>query len=293
MGKSFPRSKQTKSDLPLQGFRVLTLAVNVPGPLAAKFLRELGARVTKIEPPGGDPLKEYCSKWYGELVHKQKIIRLDLKSPEGRSRLEHLLSRTDLLLTASRPAALQRLGLSWHDLHTKFPALCCVALIGHPAPRSNFPGHDLTYQAKAGLIAPPNLPTSLLADLASAERIVSKGLGVLLRRQRFRRGSYDEVVIEDVANNLSSPLRYGLTSRGGMLGGKLAQYNLYRARDRWVAVAALESHFWERLKKELRLNRSGVTEISDVLRSRTAREWERWAVERDLPIVAVRRLNQF
>jgi alpha-methylacyl-CoA racemase len=285
-----PNSRRTvKSNLPLRDFRIVTMAVNVPGPVGSARLRELGAKVVKIEPPDGDPLSEYCYEWYKELIHGQKVVRLNLKQTTGRKRLDKLLSRADLLLTANRPAALRRLSLGWEALHAKFPALCHVALAGYASPRQNLAGHDLSYQAKVGLVVPPNMPNTLLADMASAERIVSAALGLLLLRGQFQTGFYTEVVIENVAANLAAPLRYGLTAPDGMLGGGSARYNVYAARQGWVAVAALEPHFLKRLQEELRLETVDAKQLSLAFKARTAQQWERWAGVRDLPITAVRK----
>ncbi|GMQ91665.1 MAG: hypothetical protein BMS9Abin11_0976 [Gammaproteobacteria bacterium] len=66
--------------IPLRDFKVLTLALNVPGPVTAARLVGLGASVTKIEPPSGDPLAQVCPDWYQALSRHQEIIQLDLKS---------------------------------------------------------------------------------------------------------------------------------------------------------------------------------------------------------------------
>ncbi|HET7272157.1 MAG TPA: CoA transferase, partial [Rubrobacter sp.] len=101
--------------MPLGDLRVLTLAVNLPGPVAASRLGVMGASVIKVEPPGGDPLAEMCPGYYKDLCSGQEVLRLDLKDPEDRASLDDHLGRIDLLLTASRPAALGRLGLSWPE----------------------------------------------------------------------------------------------------------------------------------------------------------------------------------
>ncbi|MGC1783430.1 MAG: CoA transferase [Acidobacteriaceae bacterium] len=283
-----PNNRGTvKSNLPLRDFRIVTTAVNVPGPVAAARLRELGAKVVKIEPPNGDPLSEYCYEWYSELLRGQKLVRLNLKQTTGRERLDKLLSHADLLLTATRPAALRRLSLGWEDLHAKFSALCHVALVGHASQRQNLAGHDLNYQARVGLVVPPHMPNTLSADLASAERIVSAALGLLLLRRQFRTGFYTEVVIENVAADFAAPLRYGLTAPDGILGGGSAHYSMYPARQGWVAVAALEPHFLKRLQEELQLETVDAKQLSLAFTARTAQQWERWAQVRDLPITAV------
>src|SRR5438132_12496746 len=89
---------------PLQAIRVLTLAVNLPGPLAVARLQQLGAAVVKIEPPEGDPLAQAAPHWSRTLHEGQEILRLNLKDAEGRGRLEQELGVADLLVTATRPA---------------------------------------------------------------------------------------------------------------------------------------------------------------------------------------------
>jgi crotonobetainyl-CoA:carnitine CoA-transferase CaiB-like acyl-CoA transferase len=273
---------------PLGGVRVLTLAVNIPGPLAALRLRRLGAQVTKIEPPAGDPLALGCAAWYRELITGQEVLHLDLKASEGRTSLEPLLAQSDLLLTATRPAALDRLGFGWPVLHARYPRLCQVAILSYLRPAENQAGHDLTYQAAAGLVNPPQLPLTLAADLAAAERVAGMAVALLLGRERGGGGRYAEVAIAEVAAELAAPLRYGLTSPGGILAGGLARYGLYRTADGWIALAALEPHFWQRLMLALGLQGGDREELERAFHRRTAPEWEEWARARDLPIVAVR-----
>ena len=273
---------------PLQGTRLVTLAVNVPGPVAAARLRSLGADVVKVEPPAGDPLAGAHPEWYGELARGQDIVPLDLKKPEDRDRLDGYLEETDLLLTSSRSAALSRLGLSWEALHEQHPGLSQVAIVGYPAPDDGVPGHDLTYQAGLGLLTPPDLPRTLLADLAGAEKAVSAALALLVGRLRGRESGYAEVSLAEAAEAMSEPLYYGLTAPGGGLGGDAPEYNLYRSRDGWIAVAALEPHFRQRLFEELGLRSPGYEDLAGIFLSRSAKEWEGWAAERDLPLSVVR-----
>ena len=273
---------------PLQGLRALTLAINVPGPAAAARLRALGAGVVKVEPPGGDPLARTCPAWYDALRAGQEVVRLDLKGPGDRARLDDLLAATDLLLTAQRPGALGRLGLGWDALHARYPRLSQVAIVGHPAPHEETPGHDLTYLAAAGLLSPPALPRTLLADLAGAERAASAALALLLGRERGQGGGYAQVALAEVAESFADPLRHGVTRPDGVLGGALPGYNLYRAADGWVAVAALEPHFRRRLEQELGVADASCEDLARIFRARPATEWERRAAERDLPIAVVR-----
>jgi crotonobetainyl-CoA:carnitine CoA-transferase CaiB-like acyl-CoA transferase len=272
--------------LPLDGIHTVTLAVNLPGPLACARLHALGARVTKVEPPAGDPLAGFTPGWYAELAAGQRILTLDLKTTDGRTALESFLAGADLLVTSSRPAALERLGLGWTALHARHPRLCHVAITGYPPPDDDRPGHDLTYLAGAGLLSPPALPRTLVADLAAAERAVSTALALLLARGAGGTGRQATVAIADLADELAAPLRHGLTAPDDLLGGGSPLYGLYRANDGWIALAALEPAFARRLAAELYLPPERAA-LEDAFARRTAAEWEAWARERDLPIAAV------
>jgi len=272
---------------PLDGTRVVTLAVNLPGPLACARLHALGARVAKIEPPSGDPLAAFCAEWYATLAAGQEVATVDVKTGDGRARLDALLADAELLVTASRPAALERLGLGWADLHARHPRLCHLAITGHAPPDDGTPGHDLTYVAAAGLLSPPEPPRTLLADLAAAERAVSTALALLLARARDGAGRHATVAIAAVADEFGEPLRQGLTAPGGVLGGGLPLYGLYRASDGWIALAALEPRFARRLAGELYVPLDRAS-LESAFARRTAAEWEAWARARDLPLAAVR-----
>ncbi|MBA3331318.1 MAG: CoA transferase [Actinobacteria bacterium] len=273
---------------PLAGVTAVTLAVNTPGPVAAARMRELGAEVTKVEPPAGDPLELVSRSWYQELRAGQTIVRLDLKTKGGRAELGGLLEGADVLLTSHRPAALERLGLAWVGLHARHPRLVQVAIVGHGAPDQHVAGHDLTYLAARGLLAPPELPRTLIADLGGAERAVSAVLGLLLARERGEEAGYFEVALAEAADSFAAPLRHGLTAPGGVLGGGLPVYGLYRAREGWIALGALEPHFQEGLRNGLELAELTREGLEQAFAARVAEEWEAWARTRDLPLEAVR-----
>ncbi len=279
--------------MPLHDFRVLTLALNVPGPITAARLVGLGASVTKIEPPTGDPLAQACLAWYQALSRHQEIIQIDFKSSDNRSQLEQLLQSCDLLLTASRPKALARLDLDWPTLHQRYPRLSQVAIVGFPGEKAEQPGHDLTYQARQGLLTPPALPRALVADLAGTEQAVSAALALLLARERDGTGGYRQVALAEAAAAFAEPLNYGLTAAGGMLGGGLPEYNLYQTRQGWIALAALEPHFLQRLQQALGFSQPEQTELTQkdlaqCFLTRTAVDWERWGEDHDLPIAALK-----
>ena len=272
----------------LDGIRVASTALNVPGPAACARLVELGATVVKVEPPAGDPLESYCADWYRRLHEGMEVRRLDLKGAAGREAMQALLAASDVLVTAQRPAALARLGLDAEALAARHPRLCHVAITGHPAPHADLPGHDLTYMAAHGLLAPGAMPPTLFADMAGAERAVSTALALLVARERTGHGGAREAPLEEAARALAQPLHAGLTRPGALLGGLLPGYNLYAARAGWIAVAALEPHFALALAAALGLASLDAAALAERFAARDAADWEAWARERDLPIVALR-----
>jgi alpha-methylacyl-CoA racemase len=272
----------------LQGVKIVSLALNAPGPVAAARLTKLGADVTKVEPPTGDAIKTAAPAWYESLCQGQTVLRLDLKSPEGRSKLDELLAQADLLLASFRPSALQRLELDWESLRARHPKLCFVGIIGYPAPFQERTGHDLTYQSDLGLLRPPQMPPTLFVDLAGSERAVSMALALLNRAARGGGAGCAWISLHECAQDLAAPFKAGLTASGGLLGGGYPLYGFYRANDGWIAIAAVEPHFAEKLLKELGLKKADRTALEQIFRQRKAAAWEKWAAELDLPLVAVR-----
>lgn len=271
----------------LEGLHVVSTALNLPGPAACARLRDLGAAVAKIEPPSGDPFERFCPSWYRRLHEGIEVRRLDLKDDMGRGALACRLEKADLLLTAQRPAALERLGLGPASL-ARYPRLCHVAITGHAPPDEALAGHDLTYMAEQGLVTPPHLPPSLFADIAGAERAVSVALALVFARERGRPERQANAALAEMVRSLAQPLREGLTARGALLGGGLAGYNLYAAKNGWVALAALEPHFAERLAQSFAMKALDHDSLAQLFATHDADYWEAWARRHDMPLAAVR-----
>jgi len=266
----------------LDGVDVVSLAVNLPGPLAASRLVSYGATVTKVEPPAGDLLAVAAPSWYAELAAGQEIVTLDLKAPADRAALEERLADADVLLTSMRPSALERLGLvDSVDKH----GLVLVEIVGYDGDRAEEAGHDLTYQAAYGMLLPPAMPTVPLVDVLGSERAVAATFAGLRRREAAGGAIHERVVLDDAAHYASASIRHGLTGPGTLLGGALPVYGIYATADGHVAVAALEPHFGERLGAKV-----GTTaeELAAAFALEDNAHWETIGRELDIPIVAVR-----
>lgn len=229
------------SSRPLAGLRLLSLGLNLPAPVAAQQARQLGARVRKIEPPGGDPVAAMAPAVYAELHQGVKVLRLDLREAKGQAALQRELARADVLLSSFRPQAMQRLGLGWRRLQQDHPALWQVAIVGSLAAPDEA-GHDLTYQAQLGLLA-SSLPATLWADMSGAQAALLALHQVRLGQLQGQAPRCLKVGLADELAAAAAPRRWGLTQAGGLLGGRHAGYQVYDCRDGRVALAALEPKF--------------------------------------------------
>ena len=160
---------------PLQGIRVLSLALNLPGPAALMRLQAMGADCTKAEPPSGDPMARYNPTAYKAMHKGLRLLQLDLKQPADQQALRSELALTDVLITSFRPSALKKLGLDWPQLHATYPALIVVSIVGAAGERAEEPGHDLTYMAENDLVQGLSLPPTLYADMGGALAVDGTG----------------------------------------------------------------------------------------------------------------------
>ncbi len=117
---------------------------------------------------------------------------------------------------------------------------------------------------------------------------MSAALALLLARERTGRGARAEVSLVGALRPYADALRYGLFAPGTLLAGGYPLYGFYRAREGWVALAALEPHFNARLAAELGLDEVTQENLAEAFLARSADEWEEWAIERDVPLAAVR-----
>jgi crotonobetainyl-CoA:carnitine CoA-transferase CaiB-like acyl-CoA transferase len=232
---------------PLRGTRVVSLALNLPGPAALRRLADMGARCTKVNPPAGDPMRHYTPEGYAQLHEGVKEVTLDLKDAKGQAALHKLLAQTDILLTSFRPSALVKLGFGWKTLHKQYPQLSLVQVVGAPGPLAEIPGHDLTYQGEVGLVPGMELPASLFADMGGALMASEAALQAMLMQKTTGKGTLHEVALSTAAAWLALPRDWQMTTPRGAVGGAHAGYRIYPCKNGRVALAALEPHFAQRL----------------------------------------------
>ena len=131
---------------PLDGYHVLDLSLLLPGPLATQILRDMGARVTKIEPPApGDymalwpPMVGDVAATYHAVNRGKEIISLDLKSGAGRDRFYELAATADIVLEGFRPGVIDKLGIGYAELSRRNPRIivCSISGYGQTGPYSH------------------------------------------------------------------------------------------------------------------------------------------------------------
>lgn len=278
---------------PLKGTRILSLALNLPGPAALMRLRLMGARCLKLEPPSGDPMRHYKPEAFGALHQGIRVKTADLKTEAGQKILHQELAKTDVLLTSFRPSALVKLGLSWKALHKQYPTLSQVAIVGSPGKRAEEPGHDLTYLADVGLVTGLDLPATLYADMAGSLTASEAVLQVVMHAQRTGKGAQLEVALASAAAYLALPRAWGLTTPGAAIGGGHAGYQIYPCKNGRVAVAALEPHFAARLGAAAGLALADMhlpatrQAIALWLRGKTRAQLDKLAAEQDIPMLTM------
>jgi alpha-methylacyl-CoA racemase len=228
---------------PLAGLLVVDLTRYLPGPFASRELMRLGARVTRLLPPGADPLRELAPAWHGALNDGKETLEVDLKAEPERG--QALCAEADVVLESFRPGVVERLGIGPGQLPERV-VYCSFSGFG---PRDHTAGHDLNYQGWAGLLADTAaaLPPVQVADLGAALRAVAEVLAALLERERTGRGGQVQISLTHSAHDLASH-RLGGEPFPRLLTGGLACYRIYATADgRHLTVAALEPKFFRRL----------------------------------------------
>lgn len=261
---------------PLAGIRVLDLTMLLPGPLCTQILRDMGARVTKIEPPApGDymalwpPMVGHVSATYLAVNRGKEIRSLNLKEDADRHVFFDLAREADVVVEGFRPGVIDKLGIGYERLRecNRRLVLCSISGYGQSGPLVHRAGHDLNYQALAGVLSisggdapsPPN-PQLQTADTAAGSYAAAMLiLAALLERQRTGEGRHVDVSMAEQLLPLMTTLyaTAGAEERdplrdGELLSGGAPCYRSYRTSDgQYISVGALEPKFWQALATAL------------------------------------------
>ena len=231
----------------LHGQLVIDLSRYLPGAFASSELLRLGARVVRVEQPGGDPMRDTAPGWFDALNAGKESVVCDL--PAEAPFLRALLSRADVILETWRPGVAARLGVRPRDVPER-AVYCSITGFGSEGRHEQRAGHDLNYQGWAGVLADtaPAWPPVQVADLAAgALGAVTEVLAALLARERTGRGGHVVVSMTHNTHRLAS-YRFAGDPVPRLLTGGLACYRTYATADgRFLTVGALEAKFFLRL----------------------------------------------
>lgn len=257
-------SRESQIELPLAGVRILDLSLTLPGPYASYLLMQLGAQVTRVIPPWGDPAQEFLPAL--DWLHEgKKTLNLNLKDDDDRRIVLTEAKTTDVVLEGFRPGVAARLGVDAVSIGKVNDRVvyCSLSGYGQTGSFSSAPGHDANYQSLAGVVDLMSTgrglelgvhPTAPLSDLAMSVFAVVSVLAGLRQRDQVGRGSYVDIAAADSIVSLLGPYIHA-RGFGQMLTPELPSYGAFQTGDgRWLTLGVIyEQHFWTRLVSELNL----------------------------------------
>jgi len=302
---------------PLEGIVSIELAMHLAGPFSGALLADLGARVIKVEPLGGDPLRSMATNENGiRATQGKESIAVDLKSERGREILHRLVAKADVLMHNFRPGVPDKLGAGYETLRAVKPDLVYVyaASYGSTGPNSTRAAFNPTMGALTGNSVFQSGEGNPPIGDQSADPIAGSGVatGIMLglaARLRTGKGQYVETTMlnsivycnsDDAMDFQSKPPRR--TSDKSQLGLE-ATYRLYDTRDGWIFLAAwrddefaafckaadrndltADPHF-ATMADRYRFRLQLATVLEELFRTRTAQEWETMLTAADVGCV--------
>ena len=209
---------------PLDGITVISLEHAIAAPFCTRQLADLGARVIKVERPGGgDFARAYDQRVNGEASHfvwvnrSKESLTLDLKQPAALAVLKELIAGADVLVQNLAPGAAARMGLGYEALQAENPALivCDISGYGADGPYRDKKAYDLLIQSEAGFLSVTGTPDepcksgNSIADIAAGMYAYTSVLAALLQRGKTGKGSHIDVsMLESLAEWMGFPMYY-------------------------------------------------------------------------------------
>jgi len=250
---------------PLDGLTVVSLEQAVAAPFATRQLADLGARVIKIERPGGgDFARGYDRTTLGQSSHfiwlnrGKESIELDVKDPADRDLLGRLIDAADVFVQNLAPGAADRLGLSPSGLRASRPRLICCSISGYgqDGPYATKKAYDLLVQCEAGLVMATGTPESparpgiSIADIAAGMYAYTGILTALYDRERTGEGAALHVAMLDALSEwMTQPVyfsHYGgqPLPRTGARHPSISPYGPFEASDGAVFFGIQNEREW-------------------------------------------------
>ncbi|WP_406444552.1 CoA transferase [Streptomyces sp. NBC_00631] len=299
---------------PLAGIRVLEVGHILAGPFATMLLADLGAEVTKIEPPGGDLSRQVGDAYFASINRNKRSVCLDLTTERGRRRLGELAADAHALLVNLKPSVIRRLGLTYDGLRRHNERIVCVAVTGYGLDGGDDPAFDYVIQAATGVAAltgdpdgPPTLPGYSSVDNSAA---LTAALGLLAQIVSGRGGQVDvalrDVMFAQLNYRAAAYLNDGVEPRR-MPGGAHSYYvpaQLFPTRQGHLALFVTHDGFWRGFAAEAGIDgfptmaeraarrEEVLAAVTRALAADTARGWEARLRPLGIPAAAVRTLPE-
>lgn len=251
---------------PCHGITVIDLSRYLPGRFSTLMLADLGAEVITVEPPRISsaklrPIGRDTGARYLALNRNKKSIALDLNSEDGKNIFYKLVKRADVIIESSRPGVAERLRIDYPIIKKINPKIvyASISSFGQNGPYRNLSSHDLNILGLTGLLnlkESSPIPTGiLLSDTITGLTSTIGILSALIETQRTCKGQYVDLSMLDAMISCLNvkAMRYLLDSTHTLEDDDFTSftypfYNAYKTKDeRYITVAAVESHFWERL----------------------------------------------
>ncbi len=272
---------------PLQGIVIVDLSRILAGPFAAQLLADLGAEVSKVESPAGDPTRRWGPPFAGDdptagdsayfrcANRGKRTVEIDLDQTGGRARLDALLDDADVLVENFRPASAKRLGLRPDELRARFPRLVVASIrsFASDTEARDRPGYDFLAQAEAGWMSVTGEPDGRPAKVGIALVDVLAGLylangiqAALAHRARTGVALHVEVPLMEAAlaglvNVGSGVLMTGRSPRRfGNGHPNIVPYQTFRVADGEVAIAVGNDRQFADLMRALDLDATFAAE---------------------------------
>jgi CoA:oxalate CoA-transferase len=302
------------SDGPLAGVRILEVGHMLAGPYATMMLADLGAEVTKIEPPGGDISRQVSASYFASLNRGKRSVCLELATEDGQRRLGELVAESHALLVNLKPSGIHRLGLTYEALRRHNEKIVCVALTGYGLEAGDDPAFDYIIQAATGIATltgdpdgPPTLPGYSSADNSTG---LTAAIGLLAQIVSGRGGQVDvslrDVMLSQLNYRASAYLNDGIEPRRYPNGAHsyYVPAQLFDTADGYLALFITHDGFWRLFSAEAGItgfptmaeraaNRDEVLAVvSAVLATDSALGWEARLRPLGIPAAAVRTLPE-
>jgi CoA:oxalate CoA-transferase len=280
---------------PLSDVTVLDLTRVLAGPYCTMVLADLGARVIKVERPGGGddartigPFAKGKSAYFMSLNRGKESISLDLRDPADREVFEKLLPRTDVLVENYRAGVMEKLGYGWETLHARYPRLIYAAAsgFGHTGPYAGRPAYDLVVQGMGGLMSLTGQPGSGPTRVGTSIGDIAAGLftAVGINAALYHRELLENAIARYVATGqVPGPL--------GSRHPSITPFEAFASADGHLIIAAGNDGLFRKLcavlgrpelsddsrfcDNEVRSSNADAlkTEIEGALRERTRADW--------------------